>query len=109
MQAVKLHAHVDRDRKLSLPLPVEVPEGDVEVIVLAPQRGAPGDRRQHLERLLGKLAASARVRLSKDEIDAYLAQERASWERPWAAIPALPLLGDGDGEANEGPQRPGER
>jgi len=81
MQAVKLRAHVDRDRKLSLQLPDEVPEGDVEVIVLAPERADARDRRQHLEDLFRKLAASRRARLSKVEIDAYLAAERASWER----------------------------
>jgi len=80
MQAIKLHAHVDRDRKLSLQLPEEVPEGDVEVIVLAPARSDIRDTRQHLEMLLRKLAASSRVRLSKTEIDAHLAEERASWE-----------------------------
>jgi hypothetical protein len=81
MQAIKLHAHVDRDRKLSLQLPDEVPEGDVEVIVLAPTPVDVRDRRQHLETLFRKLAASSRTRLSKAEIDAYLADERATWER----------------------------
>lgn len=81
MQAIKLHAHVDSDRKLSLQLPNEVPEGDVEVIVLVPSHADVRDPRQHLETLLRKLAACSRTRLSKAEIDAYLAEERASWER----------------------------
>lgn len=81
MQVIKLHAHVDRDRKLSLQLPDEVPEGDVEVIVLAPAPVDAQDRRQHLETLLRKLASGSRTRLSKAQIDAYLAEERAGWER----------------------------
>jgi len=87
MQAIKLNAHVDRDRKLLLQLPDEVPEGDVEVIVLAQQRVVWQDRKQHLEALLGKLAASSRTRLSKAQIDDFLAQERTAWERVQAVLP----------------------
>lgn len=81
MQAIKLHARVDHDRKLSLQLPDDVPEGDVEVIVLAPERPAGDACREHLETLFRKLASSPRARMSKAEIDAYLVQERAAWER----------------------------
>jgi hypothetical protein len=81
MQAIKLHARVDRDRRLSLQLPEDVPEGDVEVIVLAPARPDASACRQHLERLLDRLATNPRARLSKEQIDAQLAEERASWER----------------------------
>jgi len=81
MQAIKLHAHVDRDRKLSLQLPEDVPLGDVEVILLAPVRSDASACRQYLVRLMDRLAASPRIRLSKAQIDAHPAAERASWER----------------------------
>ena len=78
---VKLQARVDRDRKLSLQLPEIVPVGEVEVIVHAPTQARADDARQHLEALLSRVAASARSRPTQAEIDAYLAEERASWER----------------------------
>lgn len=83
MQAIKLNAHVGRDRRVSVQLPEDMPEGEVEIIVLA--RGAAeadeNTRRAYLETLLRRIAASDRPRRSKAEIDAYLAGERASWER----------------------------
>lgn len=83
MQAIKLSARVDRDRRISLQLPPEVPPTDVEVIVLVPEPAGDAEaaQRQHLEALFRRLDASVRARLSKEEIDAYLAEERASWER----------------------------
>lgn len=84
MQPIKLNARVGRDRRISLQLPADVPEGEVvEVIVQTPATGEAGERpqREYLEALLRRLAEGKRARLSKEEIDAYLAEERASWER----------------------------
>lgn len=83
MQAIKPSARVNGDRRISLQLPPEVPLTDVEVIVLVlePAADADDEQRKHLEALFRRLDASARSRLSKEEIDAYLAEERASWER----------------------------
>lgn len=106
MQAIKLNARVDCHRRLSLQLPAEVPEGEVEVIILAPSAGALNDRRRHLETLLGKLETHPRPRLSKSEIDAYLAQERVSWERSQPAMRATPVVDD---EGKVTPTGSGER
>jgi RNase H-fold protein (predicted Holliday junction resolvase) len=84
MEPIKLNARVGRDRRLSLQLPADVAEGEVvEVIVRTPAKGEAGERpqREHLEAFLRRLAEGKRARLSKEEIDAYLAEERASWER----------------------------
>lgn len=81
MQAIKLRAYVDRDRKLSLQLPAEVPESDVEVIVLAPARADVREGRRHLEKQLCKLTANLRARRFKAEIDADGVEKRASSDR----------------------------
>jgi hypothetical protein len=84
MEPIKLNARVGRDRRISLQLPADVAEGEVvEVIVRTPATGEAGEQppREHLEALLRRLAEGNRVRLSKEGIDAYLAEERASWER----------------------------
>jgi hypothetical protein len=83
MQAIKLKARVGADRRISVELPPEVPETDVEVIVLVPgpETDRENEQRRALEALFRKLDAGGRPRLSKEEIDRYLEGERASWER----------------------------
>lgn len=82
MQAIKLSARVDPDHRISLELPPDVPETEVEVIVLVPEPDAAGENEQRraLEALFGRLDASGRPRRSKEEIDRDLEEERASWE-----------------------------
>ena len=79
MNAVKLQVVVPESRELTITLPPEVPPGEAEVIVLteaasiAP-RGSWERVRAFLER-----TPPARPGRTKEEIDQYLAQERASW------------------------------
>ena len=79
MNAVKLQVVVPESRELTITLPPEVPPGEAEVIVLtqtvstAP-RGSWERIRAFLER-----TSPARPGHTKEEIDQYLAEERASW------------------------------
>jgi hypothetical protein len=79
MRAIKLQTHVDKDHVVTLTLPDDVREGPAEVIVLVPEidsaRSLPS-----LGDLFSRLAEHPRQIRSKEEIDSYLEQERASWE-----------------------------
>ena len=77
MQAVRLTAVVGPDRCLRIEVPEEIPLGEVEVIVSATQ--PPGVRvGQTLSELFAALDRMPRKRLTKEEVDSYLAAERAS-------------------------------
>lgn len=78
MRAIKLNAHVAKDRTLRLYLPEDVQEGPAEVIVLVPE----GTQRptHKLQDFLAGLSAHPRRIRTKEEIDTYLEQERASWD-----------------------------
>jgi hypothetical protein len=79
MQAVRLNAVVSDDHHLQIVVPEEIPVGEVEVIVLA---SSPSDARaeQTLDDLFAELDRMPHKRLTKDEVDRYLADERASWD-----------------------------
>jgi hypothetical protein len=81
MQAVKLKANVGRDHRIELELPAEIPEGEVEVIILA---SGPSDQPKPPSRTLREfndwLRQQPSTGRSKEEVDAYIAAERASWE-----------------------------
>jgi hypothetical protein len=79
MNAVKLQVIVPENRELMITLPPEVPPGAAEVIVLteatsAPPPGSWERIRQFLDR-----TPPARPGRTKEEIDQYLKEERASW------------------------------
>jgi hypothetical protein len=81
MQAVKLKAKVGRDHRIELELPTEIPEGEVEVIILAAE--TPGQAKAGLKTLRefnDWLRQQPSTKRSKEEIDAYIAAERASWD-----------------------------
>jgi hypothetical protein len=80
MWAHKTRVHVTPNQPLQVTLPADVPEGEAEVIVLmtesaGQQPGAAGTLREFSD-WLAKQPERGR---SKEEIDRYLAQERASW------------------------------
>lgn len=78
MRAIKLTTHVDSDHTLRLKLPEDVNEGPAEVIVLVPDMAW---RRSHtLQDFLARLASRPRQVRTREEIDGFLAQERASWD-----------------------------
>ncbi|WP_295455471.1 hypothetical protein [uncultured Thiodictyon sp.] len=79
MQAVRLNAVVGADSCLRIEVPAEIPTGQVEVIVLANDTtGVQAE--QSLDELFSALDRMPHKRLTKEEADAYLAEERASWD-----------------------------
>lgn len=80
MHTIKLNAHIDRNHRLEIQLPIDVPECDAEVIVLIPSL-VPNEalRRGHLEALLEQSAHTGNAGRSAADIDRQLAQERDSW------------------------------
>jgi hypothetical protein len=83
MQAYKLAVTISEERTVQLPR--DVPAGPAEVIVLFGAAEAPSavegpSRNAALFRLLETLQTSDHPRRSKEEIDAELAEERASWD-----------------------------
>jgi hypothetical protein len=83
MRAIKLTSHIGKDHRLEICLPEDVPEGAAEVIVLVPdppQCREDNDPRLYLETFFRDLDATDRPRLTQEEIDRYLEEERVSWE-----------------------------
>ena len=78
MRAIKLQTQVEKDHTLHLHLPEDVSEGPAEVIVLVPE--AAKQPRHTLADFLAHLSERPRMTRSKEEIDQYLQEERASWE-----------------------------
>jgi hypothetical protein len=84
MQAYRVAVTISDHRTVQLP--DDVPAGPAEVIVLvgadarAPVDEAVPTGNRGLFRFLDKLQASDHERRSKEEIDAELAEERASWD-----------------------------
>lgn len=79
MQAIKLKTHIGQDHRIELDLPSGLPEGEVEVIVLVPD-AAPNQRGAALRAFFDELDRCPRQRLTKEEIDRQIAEERASWD-----------------------------
>ncbi|HSO81791.1 hypothetical protein [Thiocapsa sp.] len=90
MHALKLTATIDSSRRLKLQLPADTPEGEAEIIVLVDE-----DEEEEVKVVAkGEVKPASSLRayfeeldrqpLSKtytrEEMDAYLAQERASWD-----------------------------
>jgi hypothetical protein len=78
MRAIKLQTHVERDHTLHLYLPTDVKEGPAEVIVLVSETAE--QPRHSLSDFLAHLSERPRTTRTKEEIDQYLQEERASWE-----------------------------
>jgi len=82
MHNVRLRVNV-RDHRLAAELPHDFPDGEADVIVLArPAANAdgPDGASQSLVEWFRELDRTLRRRMTKEEVDAYLAEERASWE-----------------------------
>ena len=79
MLAHKETVIIGKDRRVILDLPEDFEEGKAEVIVLVSHsRNRQG--RDNLEKILEDLASRPRRVRSKEEIDHYIEEERASWE-----------------------------
>jgi hypothetical protein len=81
VRAIKITTTIGADHTLHLQLPDDVDAGPAEVIVLVPEQQATAKAGQGLEGFLRKLREAPRKVRSKEEIDRYLNEERASWER----------------------------
>lgn len=82
MHAMKFNTTIDSRRRLELDLPLDTPEGEAEIIVLVPERSVPNDSTS-LADFFRELDAHPLQRLyTREEIDVYLAEERASWGEP---------------------------
>lgn len=82
MHNVRLKVNV-RDHRLMAELPHDFPDGEAEIIVLArpaANAGTPDSASQSLVEWFRELDRNPRRRMTKAEADAYLAEERASWE-----------------------------
>lgn len=79
MQAVRLNAVVGDDHRLQIVVPQEIPVGEVEVIVLA-SSPTPARVEQTLSELFAELDRMPHKRVTKEDVDRYLAEERASWD-----------------------------
>ncbi|MFN0146846.1 MAG: hypothetical protein ACKVT1_10060 [Dehalococcoidia bacterium] len=82
MPTFTVRGRITRDRRLEVQLPPEAPEGEAEVTVLVrdtsvPPLGSPERLAAVLEEIRRSYPGSGRTR---DEIDSYLAAERASWD-----------------------------
>lgn len=82
MQAVKLKVTI-RDHQIVTDLPKDLPDGEAEVIVLY-EGAAPSDRpvpaSESLSALFREFERSPHPRMTKEEIDHYIAEERAGWD-----------------------------
>jgi hypothetical protein len=79
---VKLEAVVDQHHQLHLQLPPDTPVGDAELIVLVTPT-APATSTAPMASLLAffaELDADGRPRLSAEEVDRWIEEERNDWE-----------------------------
>lgn len=86
MTTLRMRRTVAQDHQLHLVLPPDFPTGEVEVTVRSTVPAAAEDERvaqgrRELQQLFGLIDQTApRPGRSIDEIDRYVAEERASWD-----------------------------
>lgn len=79
MHTLRLKAHIDSNRRMEIQLPSDAPEGEAEVTIRIPSPPVP--KEAGLRAFFDNLDRHPpQRRNSKEEIDAYLAEERASWD-----------------------------
>ena len=82
LHTVKLKAVVDQSQQLHLQLPPDTPAGEAEVIVMVTP-AAPAANPAPMASLLAffaKLDADGRPRLSAEEVDRWIEEERNAWD-----------------------------
>ena len=79
MNAIKLQVVVPESRELKITLPLEIPPGAAEVIVLVPEQEPQESNLDAILSLVEKWRKEHPSHRSKEEIDRYLEEERASW------------------------------
>jgi len=79
MFAHRLKAQVRPNQPLTLPLPPDIPAGEVEVIVLYPQAPIQPSAFSSLRELSAWLREQAPSQRSREEMDRQIEAERESW------------------------------
>ena len=81
MQSVKFKVSVQNHR-IAEELPPEVPDGEAEVVIHYEERPAASveqARRRHLEALFQDIERSDEGKLTREQIDQLVAEERTGW------------------------------
>lgn len=83
MQTYKLTTHIPANHRFEITLPESFPEGEAEVIVLTRQQALNTETQtpsaQTLEDFLAWLERQPPSPRSEEEIEAWIAEERAAW------------------------------
>jgi hypothetical protein len=79
MYAVKLETQITADHQIHLQLPSDSPVAKAEVIVLI-EPEAVASAGESLQAFFAKLDQSDRPRLSAEEVDRWIEDERNAWE-----------------------------
>jgi hypothetical protein len=82
LHTVKLKAVIDQSQQLHLQLPPDTPSGDAEVIVMVTPAtlAANPTPMASLREFFAKLDADGRPRLSAEEVDRWIEEERNAWD-----------------------------
>jgi hypothetical protein len=82
LHTVKLKAVVDKSQQLHLQLPSDTPFGEAEVIVLVTPKATAGSAAPMaaLLEFFAALDANPRPRLSAEEVDRWIEEERNAWD-----------------------------
>jgi hypothetical protein len=79
MRAVRLNAIVTADRCLQIEVPREIPPGEIELILFVSE-AIDVQAEPTLREFFTELDRMPHKRLTREEVDLYLATERASWD-----------------------------
>jgi hypothetical protein len=79
MQAIKLTTYIDKNHRLELDLPDDLPEGAAEVIVLVQDSPKPASE-ESLRDFFKRLDAAPRPDMGKEEVERYIEAARNSWD-----------------------------
>lgn len=80
MRAHRIKAHVTPNQPLVVPLPADLPESDVEVIVLFPETFPPAGAFSSLREFDDWLNQQPPSRRSQEDMDRQIEEERAGWD-----------------------------
>ncbi|MBL8529379.1 MAG: hypothetical protein JNL68_16975 [Burkholderiales bacterium] len=82
MHTYRSQQTVDEDRRVTLTLPADFPLGEAEITVFSQEPELEQSRlREAMQALLRRLETLPESGRSKEEIDRYIDEERASWDR----------------------------
>ena len=80
MHTLKLTAQITHDRHLQIILPDDIPEGEVDVVVLIKDsQTQSAEQENYLNTFFNNLENSDIPQRSREDIDRFLETERANW------------------------------